>query len=532
MQHLQPNTTLQGGKYVIERVLGQGGFGNTYVGYNTEFEETVAIKEFFMKGVTERDETTCVVSVSNADNVQQFEEQREKFKKEARRIRQLKNDHIVKVHDLFEENGTAYYVMDFVNGENLAEKLKRTGKPMTEEEVSLILPQILDALKAVHQERFCHLDIKPSNIMLGKDGVVKLIDFGASKQLRANGTLTTNAQTAFAQTPGYAPREQMEQNLDKIGPWTDIYALGATLYNLLTNKRPPLPSDIDDDMSEDKHLALPFPESVGSLRFLVLQMMKPNRLQRPQSVDAITIAENTTHKSSKATAVQQETYSTTNIDNEETIIAKATPQVDNSKTEQRSNKSSENEHKKGSSRTKINPFAIFWCIIIIIIGFLMVVAIFSPIDNDSDNTPVNGYYSETFEDGSKYVGNYKNGVFEGHGTYTYANGDQYTGNFKNGAPDGYGRLTYVSGDQYTGNFKNGAPDGYGKLTYVNGDQYNGKYKNGVFDGTGVYTMADGTKYMGEWKNGVPDGHGTYTYVNGEEISGIWKEGEFVETEAE
>ena len=113
MQHLQPNTTLQGGKYKIERVLGQGGFGNPYVGYNTEFEETVAIKEFFMKGVTERDETTSVVSLSNADNVQQFEEQREKFKKEARRLRKLKNEHIVKVHDLFEENGTAYYVMDY-----------------------------------------------------------------------------------------------------------------------------------------------------------------------------------------------------------------------------------------------------------------------------------------------------------------------------------------------------------------------------------------------------------------------------------
>ena len=85
MQQLQSGTTLQGGKYRIERVLGQGGFGNTYVGYNTEFEETVAIKEFFMKGVTERNETTSVVSVSNADNVKQFEEQREKFKKEARR---------------------------------------------------------------------------------------------------------------------------------------------------------------------------------------------------------------------------------------------------------------------------------------------------------------------------------------------------------------------------------------------------------------------------------------------------------------
>ena len=126
-------------------MLGQGGFGNTYVGYNTEFEETVAIK-VFMKGVTERDETTCAVSVSNADNVGQFEEQREKFKKEARRLRKLKNEHIVKVHDLFEENGTAYYVMDYIDGESLAERMKRTAQPFSEAEVRNNLIQILEAL--------------------------------------------------------------------------------------------------------------------------------------------------------------------------------------------------------------------------------------------------------------------------------------------------------------------------------------------------------------------------------------------------
>ena len=266
--------TILRGTYRIDSYLSSGGFGNTYIATNIEFDERVAIKEFFMKGVTQRDDNQTTVSVSNSENTNSFQEQKEKFKKEARRLRKLQNEHIVKVYDMFDENGTAYYVMDYVDGENLAERLKRTGRPMTESEVRLILPQILDALKAVHNEGFCHLDIKPSNIMLDKGGKVKLIDFGASKQLGANGTLTTNAPTAFAQTPGYAPREQMEQNLDKIGPWTDIYALGATLYNLLTNKRPPMPTDIDDDMSEDKHLALPFPESVGGLRYLVLQMMK------------------------------------------------------------------------------------------------------------------------------------------------------------------------------------------------------------------------------------------------------------------
>jgi len=280
--------TILRGMYRIDGYLSSGGFGNTYIATNTEFEETVAIKEFFMKGVTERDETTSVVSVSNADNVQIFEEQREKFKKEARRIRQLNNPHIVRVHDLFEENGTAYYVMDYIDGENLAERLKRTGKPMSEKKVREILPQILDALKSVHEAGFCHLDLKPSNIMLEKSDLIKLIDFGASKQLGASGTLTTNDPTALAQTPGFAPREQMEQNFTKIGAWTDIYALGATLYNLLTKKLPPLPTNIDDDETEDKHVALPFPITVSDeMKSLVLSMMKTNRLERPSSVKEI-----------------------------------------------------------------------------------------------------------------------------------------------------------------------------------------------------------------------------------------------------
>lgn len=282
MQHLQPNTTLQGGKYRIERVLGQGGFGNTYVGYNTEFEETVAIKEFFMKGVTERDETTCAVSVSNADNVGQFEEQREKFKKEARRLRKLKNEHIVKVHDLFEENGTAYYVMDYIDGESLAERMKKTAQPFSEAEVRNILIQILEALKEVHQNEIWHLDLKPGNIMIDKDGNAYLIDFGASKQIRANGCMTTS--TALCYTPGYAPNEQIGQMYDRFGPWTDIYALGATVYNLLTNKKPPMAIDIEED-EED---AFDFPNSISEdMRKLVVWMMQPKRKSRPQNVDGL-----------------------------------------------------------------------------------------------------------------------------------------------------------------------------------------------------------------------------------------------------
>lgn len=320
MQHLQPDTTLQGGRYRIERVLGQGGFGNTYVGVNTVFNERVAIKEFFMRGVSLREGDQVTVSVSVPENKESFLQQKEKFKKEALRIRQLKNDHIVAVHDLFEENGTAYYVMDYVDGQNLAERMKLTGKPIKEQDVRYILPQILDALKAVHNAGFWHLDLKPANIMIEKSGNIKLIDFGASKQMNAQkGGATTS--TAISYTNGYAPREQMEQNYDKFGPWTDIYALGATLYNLLTNKRPPLPTDIDDDINTDKHISLPFPVSTSvEMRQLVLKMMKTNRLQRPQSIEDISVL--LVKRDTKSIINDESTIMTTSdsMPDEETII--------------------------------------------------------------------------------------------------------------------------------------------------------------------------------------------------------------------
>ncbi len=329
MQHLQPSTTLKGGQYRIEKLLGQGGFSNTYIGINTTFDDKVAIKEFFMKGVTLREEDQLTVCVSVPDNNDCFTEQKEKFKKEALRIRQLRNPHIIAVHDLFEENGTAYYVMDYVDGENLADRLKRTRKPMTEQEVRGILPQILDALNTVHNAGIWHLDLKPANIMLDKAGNVKLIDFGASKQMDAQkGGATTS--TAISYTNGYAPREQMEQNYEKFGPWTDIYALGATLYNLLTNKRPPLPTDIDDDINEDKHKALPFPDNIGVLKYMVLQMMKTNRLQRPQSIDAIVIMQAELLRKEEA---MQTPKPSTVYDDEATIIVKPKSQREEKRIE-------------------------------------------------------------------------------------------------------------------------------------------------------------------------------------------------------
>ena len=298
---LQVGTILHG-TYKIESYLSSGGFGNTYLAKNIEFDETYAIKEFFVKGVCQRDGNSTTIRVSNAENANSFEQQREKFKKEARRLRSLSNPHIVKVYDLFEENGTAYYVMDYVDGENLSARLKRTNAPLAESAVRNYLNQILDGLEAIHNEGMFHLDIKPANIMVDSHDVVKLIDFGASKQQSTVGGATISIGISY--TNGYAPKEQMAQSYDKFGAWTDFYALGATVYKLLTNQDPPSISDLSEDGTEDKHLALPMPNISEEMKKLVVWMMQENRLKRPKNVGEIRCI---SQQSSIATSNNEET---------------------------------------------------------------------------------------------------------------------------------------------------------------------------------------------------------------------------------
>ena len=274
---LQPGTMLRGGTYRVERPLSSGGFGNTYVVTNVSFDETFAMKEFYMKDINLRDGNSVTVSIPG--NKATFDTQRNKFMKEAKRLRKLTNNHIVGVHDLFEENGTTYYIMDFIDGESLSARMKRTGQPLSEAETMDVLNQVLEALDVVHQQGIWHLDLKPANIMMNKEGKALLIDFGASKQMRADEGLTSTSGLCY--TPGYAPIEQMEQNLDRFGPWTDIYSLGATLYNLLTRNALPSPMEL----LEEGESALQFPPTVSpKMRQLVYRMMQSSRLKRPQSI--------------------------------------------------------------------------------------------------------------------------------------------------------------------------------------------------------------------------------------------------------
>jgi len=288
MQHLQSNTTLQGGKYRIERVLGQGGFGITYLATQISLNRKVAIKELFIGGsgqaINERKGNLVVVT--NSANQASFDQQKEKFKKEAERLANLNHPNLVKVHELFEENGTAYYVMDYIDGESLRTKVNREGA-LPEDMVLNYLQQLLPALEVAHKKSIWHLDIKPENIMVDKHGHVYLIDFGASKHIEQNNTLTTSLVLAY--TKGYCPpeltdlinesQEDLIDALKEIGPWTDFYALGATIYNLLTDNVPPSSKRIEKNGSN----AFTFPSNISSsTQDLIVWMMEPDKEDRPQ----------------------------------------------------------------------------------------------------------------------------------------------------------------------------------------------------------------------------------------------------------
>ena len=313
MQHLQPNTTLQGGKYRIERVLGQGGFGITYLATHMELQGYVAVKEFFMKDCCLR-ENDSTVSIPVPSKVPVVTSQQEKFRKEARRLFSLQSEHIVKVYDMFDENNTVYYVMELIDGESLGDKMKSTGMPFEESVVRDYLMQTLDALDEIHRQGYEHLDIKPANLMLNTRGCLKVIDFGASKQMSIDGGPTIDP-TACCYTPGYAPSEQEGQFVKKFGPWTDFYALGATLYNMLTNKKPPRYLDVDEE-GED---AFVFTPAISSdMRKLILWMMTPRREQRPQKASDI-LARLHEHHETEPDTPQTET-------DDITIIQEAIPQ--------------------------------------------------------------------------------------------------------------------------------------------------------------------------------------------------------------
>lgn len=275
---LKDSFLLQNGKYRIIRVLGQGGFGITYLAENTFFDKLVAIKEFFPKDFCGRDNTSHLI-LGTQSNAEIVEKLKARFLKEAKNIAKLNHPGIIKIYDVFEENNTAYYVMDYIEGENLNELVKRNG-PLSESKALDYIRKVGDSLDYIHSCNMTHFDLKPANIMVRRsDNQSVLIDFGLSRQYDFHGDATSTFMQGVSH--GYSPIEMY--NVGAIQSWspeTDVYSLAATMFYLITGTVPPNACSLRDNQE-----LLYFPPTVSkSVRSGIINILTVTRAQRAKTV--------------------------------------------------------------------------------------------------------------------------------------------------------------------------------------------------------------------------------------------------------
>ena len=251
-----PCQTILSGRYMLGKVIGEGGFGITYLGWDLMLEIEVAVKEYFPVGLATRDtqfKSNETVNIMSGEKARHYETGLKGFEQEARNLAKFQElPGVVSVKDFFFENQTAYLVMDYVDGTSLKKYLQSVGHPLSEESVLSIMKPVLQSLAKIHKAGIIHRDISPENILIGKDKKVTLIDFGAARM--ATGTETKSLTILLKH--GYAPVEQY-QTRGRQGPWTDIYALCATMYKMCSGKVPGEAIDrlVNDDVKTLAELA-------------------------------------------------------------------------------------------------------------------------------------------------------------------------------------------------------------------------------------------------------------------------------------
>lgn len=230
---LKPGVILKE-RYKIEEVIGAGGFGITYRAWDPLLQSYVAIKEYYPSGIATRSADSSKVCVPVGQEQREYHRGKIRFLKEAQDVARFQSEpNIVSIYDYLEENDTAYMVMEYLHGCTLKQYIREHGGRLDTDHILHICLSVLDALAVVHKAGMIHRDISPENIFICEDLTVKLIDFGAAKQVYLDGEQTMSVVLK----PGYAPPEQYAKK-DKQGPWTDIYALGATLYFAATGEKP------------------------------------------------------------------------------------------------------------------------------------------------------------------------------------------------------------------------------------------------------------------------------------------------------
>lgn len=300
--HQLPVNTILNGRYIIGKVLGEGGFGITYLGYDLQTDTKAAIKEYFPSGVSYRfSGQSRTVSIQDKGSSEQFAKGKERFLGEARTVYRFRDEeNIVNVLDFFSENNTVYIVMEYIEGVSLGQYLSQNGRVGDFDELYKILRPVMVSLDHVHTAGLIHRDISPSNLMMDMNGTVKLLDFGTARSMSEDGEKSLSVVLKH----GFAPMEQYKTH-GKQGAWTDVYALCATMYKLLTGQTPvsamdrmdselPLPSALGVKISSAqeevlfKGLALPVKDriqTVGELIALFDAAAKPAEAEIKQPVN-------------------------------------------------------------------------------------------------------------------------------------------------------------------------------------------------------------------------------------------------------
>ncbi|XME04131.1 protein kinase domain-containing protein [Lachnospiraceae bacterium C1.1] len=274
---LKPMSVLAG-KYLVGDVLGEGGFGITYIGLDLNLEMKVAIKEFYPNGYATREsKTTTNITIYSGKNEETIKKWRENFIKEARSLAKFSGlKGVVGVKDFFQENNTAYIIMEYVEGETLKNYMKKKGGKVEPAWVFKSIEPVMLALGQIHKTGIIHRDISPDNLMLMPDGSMKLLDFGAARSFEGEGEKSLSVMLK----PGYAPEEQYRSH-GKQGPWSDVYALGGTIYKAITGVTPPESMERlrKDELLSPKSCGISLSESEEKAILKAMAVLAENRYQ-------------------------------------------------------------------------------------------------------------------------------------------------------------------------------------------------------------------------------------------------------------
>ena len=454
---LKEGTQLKNGKYKVKKVLGQGGFGITYLAsmrervkgdlgsFNTEVD--VAVKEFFMKSSCTRDADATLVCTSEGAQVDLIERFKRRFVKEATMLASLDHPHIVPVTEVFEENNTVYYVMQYLDGGSLKKWVDRHG-PMSEAQAKEYILQVASALDYLHcKKKACHFDVKPGNIMLNDAGKAVLIDFGISRQYAPD--KDTSASAPVGITAGFSPLEQYQGSMPQFSPSSDVYSLACTLYYLITGTVPPdAPTILDRGLGNR-------PSSISPQTWeAISKAMKPARVERLQTIREFVDI----------------------IDNESTVVIPST----------------EDNEPAGAPAPQSRSWQLpvshstILAVLACLLGIIVVWVLYP-----RSKTVKDLLWTDSHQESYHYDGQVRKDKPHGEGVARYADGRVYEGEFHNGLKDGEARFTDRRHSVFTGVY---AADTIqrGRLDYHDGTIYfEGDFVGDQpYDGTWYYTDGD------------------------------------------